>query len=311
MATSLATLRAAVLTVGLSLESLYIVSGKKWILTDCSGTLYGVTIEDLVLRELHRAALEAGRRGVAVPSVDLEAVARRTGDRTVAEQALKRLVQAQRVVRVRRDLLVLPDATGLLSIDMVDLVDAVAPHPYLITGGRALEHFDLTDQHFFGLAVLVPSEVTPLRYRGQTANFFKTDPTNIWGWEPEARPGYALPERALVDVLNHPRYGVSLTQAVDSLQRAASRDSGFLDRLLAAVVRYSAGSRGYSSRSSARRVGLVVERVFGADAAAPYRGHLGTNRAPVLLRPGGSSAGPVDRTWRVVVNAVLDPETVP
>lgn len=269
-----------------------------------------MTIEDAVLRELHRAALEAGRRGVAIPSADLDAVARRTGDRTAAEQALQRLVQAKRVMRVRRDLVVLPDATGLLSIDMADLVDVVARQPYLITGGRALEHFDLTDQHFFGLTVLVPSEGTKLRYRGQTATFFKTDPTNIWGWESEVRPRYALPERALVDALNHPRYGVSLAQALDGLFRAVSRDSTFLERLLAAVVRYSSGARGYSSRSSARRVGLVVERLFGADAAAPYRGLVGTNRAPVLLRPGGSPDGPVDTTWRVVVNAVLEPETV-
>ena len=273
--------------------------------------MYAMTIEDRVLRELHRAALEAGRRGIGIPSADLDAVARRTGDRAAAEQALKRLVQAQRVVRVRRDVVVLPESTGLLSIDMDDLVDGIAPQPYLITGGGALEHFDLTDQHFFGLAVLVPSEVTKLRFRGQTATFFKTDPTNIWGWEAEARPRYARPERALVDALNHPRYGVSLTQAADALLRAASRESAFLDRLLAAVLRYRSGSRGHSSRSSARRVGFVVERLFGPGAAAPFRDLVGSNRAPTLLRPGGSSSGPVDSTWRLVVNAVLEPETMP
>lgn len=263
-----------------------------------------------MLRELHRAALEAGRRGIAIPSADLGAVARRTGEREAAAQAVTRLIRAQRVVRVRRDLLVLPDATGLLSVEIADLIDAVSPPPYLITAGAALEHADLTDQHFFGLAVLVPSEVTQLRYRGQTATFIKTDPTNIWGSQPEARPSYALPERALVDALNHPRYGVSLTQALDALVRAASRDPEFLDRLHAAVLRYSSGSRGHSSRSSARRVGLVVERLFGADASAPYRDLIGTNRAPVLLRPSGSLSGPVDTTWRVVVNAVLEPEVL-
>lgn len=272
--------------------------------------MFTMTIEDRVLRELHRAALEAGRRGIGVPSADLDAVARRTGDRAAAEQALKRLVQAQRVVRVRRDVVVLPDPTGLLGIELADLIDGIAPQPYLITGGGALGHFDLTDQHFFGLAVLVPSEVTKLRFRGQTATFFKTDPTNIWGWGAEARPRFALPERALVDALNHPRYGVSLTQAADALLRAASRDTGFLNRLLAAVLRYRSGSRGHSSRSSARRVGFVVERLFGPEAAAPYRDLVGSNRAPVLLRPGGSSSGPVDSSWRLVVNAVLEPETV-
>ena len=273
--------------------------------------MFGMTIEDRVLRELHRAALEAGRRSIGIPSADLDTVARRTGDRTAAEQALNRLVQAQRVVRVRRDVVVLPDPTGLLNIDMDGLIDGIAPQPYLITGGRALEHFDLTDQHFFGLAVLVPSEVTKLRFRGQTATFFKIDPTNIWGWEADERPRYALPERALVDALNHPRYGVSLTQAATALLCAASRDSAFLDRLLAVVRRYRSGSRGHSSRSSARRVGFVVERLFGPGVAAPYRDLVGSNRTPTLLRSGGSSSGPVDSTWRIVINAVLEPETVP
>lgn len=268
-----------------------------------------MTIEDAVLRELHRAAVTAGRRGIAIPSTDLDAVARRTGDRAAAEQAVTRLIRSQRVLRVRRDLLVLPDATGLHHISIDDLIDAVAPRPYLITGGAALEHFDLTDQHFFGMTVLVPSEVTTLRFQGQTAKFFKTDPANIWGSEPEARPSYALPERAVIDVLNHPRYGVTTTQVLDALLLAASRDPEFLDRLHAAVLRYSAGPRGHTSRAAARRVGLVVERLFGTDAAAPYRVLIGENRAPVQLRPGGRSSGPVDGNWRVIVNALLEPET--
>jgi predicted transcriptional regulator of viral defense system len=267
-----------------------------------------MAISDVVLRELHRAALDAGRRGITIPSADLDVVARRTGGRQVAKKALTRLVQAGRVVHVRRDLLVLPDSTGLLSVDLVDLVDAVIPQPYLITAGRALEHFDLTDQHSFGVVVLAPNAATPLRFRGQNATFFQTDPTNIWGWDPDTRPRYALPERAIVDVLNHPRYGVSLTQALDAIIQAESKDKLFLDRLYAVVRRYSASPRGHGSRTSARRVGLVVERLFGSDAAAPYRDLVGPNRAPTLMRPGGSPSGPLDSTWRVVVNAALERE---
>lgn len=280
------------------------------LLTMNTGTMSRMTIEDVVLRELHRAAVEAGRRGVSVPSVDLDVAARTTRDRTAAVEALRRLVRARRVLRVRRDLLVLPDATGLLGVDLVDLVDVVAPRPYLITGGRALERAGLTDQHYFGVVVLVPREVATLTYRGQTANFFATAPENIWGADPDALPCYALPERALIDVLNHPRYGVSLTQVLDALLRAVADDPGFLDRLLAAVVRYGAGSQGHGSRSAARRVGLLVERLFGPEVAAPYRGLVGESRAPLLLRPGGSPDGPVDGAWRVVVNAAIEPEVV-
>ncbi|HTW98268.1 MAG TPA: hypothetical protein VMD59_05790 [Acidimicrobiales bacterium] len=258
-------------------------------------------LEDRVLRELHRAAAEAGRRGVTVPSVDLDALARRTGDRHAAQKAIQRLVRAERVVPVRKDLLVLPDTTGLLGIDLADLVDAIAPQPYLITGGRALERYGLSDQHFFGVVVLVSRRVKQLSYRGQSARFLLTDPAHIWGWEEGVRPQYATPERAVVDALNHPRYAVSLTQALDALLLVASNDSEFMDRLLETVVRYD-------SPSAARRVGLVVERFFGAEAAAPYRPLIGENRSPVLLRPGGAADGPVDATWRVVVNAALEPE---
>jgi predicted transcriptional regulator of viral defense system len=261
-------------------------------------------LDDQVLRELHRAALEAGRRGVAVPSVDLDAVAARTGSREAAQKAVQRLVRAGRIVRVRKDLLVLPDTTGLLGVDLVDLVDAVTPPPYLITGGRALEHHELTDQHFFGVIVLTPGGVRKLSFRAQSATFLRTDPANIWGGPDDARPRYALPERAIVDVLNHPRYGVSLTQALDALLAAAAKQPPFLDRLLDTVLRYN-------SPAAARRVGLVVERIFGPVRAEPYRGLIGANRAPVLLRAHGAADGPLDTTWRVVVNAALEPERVP
>lgn len=255
--------------------------------------MYTVTVEDTVLQELHRAAGNAGRPGVAIPSVDIGQVAERTGDRRAVEQSLLRLTSTGRIARVRRDLLVLPDAAGLLNVDLVDVVDAMAPRPYLITGGRALERFNLTDQHYFGVVVLVPTENRPLEYRGQTATFFRTDPENIWGWEDNEKPRYALPERALVDVVNHPRYGVSLARAIDALKIAVSRDPEFLDLLHAVVRRYGAGAKDHGSRSAARRVGLVLDRLFGRDASQPFLDLIGTNRTPTLLWPGGAPSGEV------------------
>jgi predicted transcriptional regulator of viral defense system len=261
-------------------------------------------LDDLVLRELHRAAVDAGRRGITFPSTDLDAVAKRAGSsEPAAQKALQRLVRAGRVARVRKDLLILPETTGHLGVDLVDLVDAVAGKPYLITAGRALEHHDLTDQHFFGVVVLAARRVEPLAYRGQTAKFLHTDPGHIWGAEEGPGPNYANPARAIVDALNHPRYGVSLTQALDALLLAVSRDAMFTDRLLNTVIRYD-------SPAVARRVGLVVERFIGAEAAAPYRDLIGQNRAPVLMRARRSPDGKLDTAWRVVVNTVLEPERV-
>ena len=265
--------------------------------------MYQVNLEDHVLRELHRAAVEAGRRGISVPSADLDAIARRTGTRQAARRAIQRLAIAERIVRIRKDLLLLPDSTGLLGVNLADLIDAVAAQPYLITGGSALQHHGLTDQHYFDAVVLVPSRVKKLSYRGQTATFLRAHPTNIWGYQEGVRPQYAQPERAIVDAINHPRYAVSLTQAVDALLQAARQDPTFMNRLLQTVIRYGP--------SAARRAGLIIDRLFGAAAAAPYREHIGTNRAPILMQPSATTHGPLDTTWRVVVNAVLEPERTP
>ena len=184
-------------------------------------------------------------------------MARRTGSREAAQKAVQRLVRAERIVRVRKDLLVLPEATGLLGVDMDGLIDAIAAQPYLITGGRALEHHQLTDQHFFGVIVLVASRVQKLTYGGQSATFLLMDPANIWGWEEGVHPQYATAERAIIDVLNHPRYAVSITQALDALLAAASDDPSFLDRLAEAVVRYGSpprpGASGWWSSDSSGR----------------------------------------------------------
>ncbi len=263
--------------------------------------MYDVQRDDLVLRELHRAAADSGRRGIAIPSVDVTALEKLIPNRSAALKAIQWLVRSGRVVRVRKDLLVLPDATGHLVVDMADLVEAVARPPYLITAGRALERHDLTDQHFFGLVVLTPGQIEPLTFRGQTARFFQTNQEHIWGAVRGPGPKYALAERAIVDALNHPRYGVSLTQSIDALRMAATRDTRFLNRLYKTVVLYN-------SPAAARRVGLIVERFLGPEPAAPYRDLIGENRSPVLMRPRGRPEGEFDPVWRVKVNALLEPE---
>ena len=258
-----------------------------------------MALEDRVLVELHRAASLAGRPGVAVPSQDLEGVDQQTGSRARTYRALLRLVRSGRIINVRKDLIVLPDATGRTAMELPELIDAITPQPYLITGGRALQYHRLTDQHFFSITVLVPTRVARLAYRGETAAFLTTKPARIWGWQDDERPRFAAPERALVDVLSHSRYGVSFSQALNALHLAVERDPELIERLVGAVRRY-----GWAA--SARRVGLLVDRLFGDDAAAPFRAMIGDSRTPVLLRPGGPATGEVDRTWRVVVNATTE-----
>jgi predicted transcriptional regulator of viral defense system len=263
--------------------------------------LYVPLIEGQVLIELHRAAALAGRPGIVVPSVDLEGADQKTGSRSRTKGALSRLVRAGQILAVRKDLLVLPDATGRVTVGVPELVDAVAPMPYLITGGRALQQHKVTDQHFFSVAVLVPTRVSTFAYRGERAVFLATDPKRIWGWQRNARPRFASPERVILDVLSSTRYSVSFSQAVTALKLAVQRDPEFLVRLVPSLRRFE-------SASTARRVGLLVDRLFGPNVAAPFRELIGGSRTPVLLRRGGNTQGQVDRQWRVIVNARIEPE---
>ena len=82
-------------------------------------------------------------------TADLDFADQHTGSHSRTKDAVWRLEKAGRVTSVRRDLLVLPDATGRIDVGLADLIDVVAPQPYLITGGSALEYHNLTDQHFF------------------------------------------------------------------------------------------------------------------------------------------------------------------
>ena len=260
-----------------------------------------MTLEDRVLIDLYRAAALAGRPGIAVPSRDLEVADRETGRRSTT-QAISRLVRSGRIQSVRKDLLVLPDSTGRVTVGLPELVKAIAPTPHLITGGRALEEHGLTNQHFFEIVVLVPSPVSLFSFRGETARFLQTDPERIWGWQRQG-PHFAVPERALVDAVSHARYGVSLTMALGGLQRATERAPEFLKRLAGAARRYD-------SAAVSRRLGLLVEGLFGEEAADPFTYLIGNSRTPVLLRATGVKEGPVNRKWRVIVNASTEPARI-
>jgi predicted transcriptional regulator of viral defense system len=257
-------------------------------------------LEDRILVDLHRAASLAGRPGISVPSRDLAVADQRDGHRR-AKDALSRLVRSGRVRPVRKDLVVLPDATARVTVGLPELVAVIAPHLHLITGGRAIEESHLTDQHFFSVIVLVPGRVNGFSFRGETVVFLPTEQARIWGWR-EAGPHYALPERAVLDAVSHPRYGVSLAQALDALRSAAERDRDFLSRLVAAARRYDSAAAG-------RRLGLLVEQLFGEGAAAPFQELIGASRTPVLLRAAGPKTGEIDRKWRLIVNASTVTET--
>lgn len=250
--------------------------------------------EDRVLVELHRAAALAGRPGIVVPSLDLDLANQYTGSPTRTRDAIERIVQTERATKVRKDLLVLPDVTGRVNANIEELIDVVAPRPYLITGGRALEHHGLTNQHFFAVTVLVSTRVAPMTYRGERVVFVPTNRKSIWGGR--GHPCFANPERVIIDVLSSTRYSVPFAQIISAISVAGHRDEKFLGRLFASARRFQ-------SNTTARRIGLLVEEIFGPEAAVPFLELVGESRTPVLLRRGGRTDAPVDSKWRVIVNA--------
>jgi predicted transcriptional regulator of viral defense system len=263
-------------------------------------------VDDAVLRELHRAATLAQRAGISIVTRDAPRADRVSGSREKTLQAIDRLAKDGRAVRARRDLLALADSAGLVTPTLEELVDAISPRPYLITGGRALEHHGLTDQHFFELVALAGNPASGFAWRGERVRYLKTSPDRVWGGRParalgahRTRPIIAAAERAVMDAIDHPRFGVSMSQAVGALRRALQVDAAFVNRLARAVDRGG-------STATARRVGFLVEQLAGEAAAAAIRPWIGERRSPVPLRAGGSEDGPIDPVWLVQVNVDLD-----
>lgn len=109
--------------------------------------------------------------GISIVSQDAPRADAATGARSRTNQAIERLATQDRVRHVRRDLLVLADAAGLFEATPAQLINVVAPDPYLITGGAALALQGLVDEHFFRLTVLVPRPLRSFSYEGQEAQF--------------------------------------------------------------------------------------------------------------------------------------------
>jgi predicted transcriptional regulator of viral defense system len=247
---------------------------------------------------LARHATLAGRWPVLVED-DLTAIDPLTGSRQASFATLRRLAQSGQLERVRRGAYVMRDETGVLRIDLHELIDALTPPPYLITAGRALATHDLSDQHFRTAVVLVPSPRRDFDWRGERVHHLVTPPQKIWGSGSRDGPRVASPERALLDSLAHPRWGVTLAQTVEALDLALRRWPGFAERLAAAAARYR-------NAAVARRLGLLVAHVAGEQAAAPFRTLRGSSHASTPLDPSGPRSGPLDSAWRVQVNADLD-----
>jgi len=117
----------------------------------------------------------------------------------------------------------------------------------------------------------------------------------------EERPDSRLRARIL-DVLSSTRYGVSFSQALSALSLAVQRDPEFLVRLLANVRRFK-------SDAAARRVGLLVDRLFDPTLPTVSRADRKEQNtgAPAARRSHRRAGRP---HVAVIVNASTEPEDV-
>ena len=214
-----------------------------------------------------------------------------------AQRLVGTLERQGRLRRVRRGAYVLADASGGMRAGLLDLIAALTPRPYLVTAGRALQFHELSDQHFRRVQVLAPTQLRSWSWRGDTVRYARTG-RSLRGEGTrtrKTRANVASAERAIIDSLAHPEWGVTLSQVIEALQTLLARDPHAADRL---AVQTAA----YDSHALARRLGLLVSRLCGQDAARAFRALRGSSKAITPLRAGGPDSGPIEQTWKLREN---------
>ena len=249
---------------------------------------------------LNRRALDDERHPVVRLDKDMQTLDVATGSRRRSRDALRRLSRDGRLRRVRRGVYLLVAPTGSTDARVLPLIDAVTPRPYLITAGRALAELGLSDQHFFRVIVLTSHRLSGWSWQGDEVRYALVAPERIWGPSRSSGPQVALPERAILDCLANPRWGVSVAQTAEAVDRAVpGRTSP--ERLAKAAERYG-------SAAVARRLGYLLELLHGADAAVPLLALRGRSHANVLLSGSAPDRGPSSPRWGLRIN--VDPDAL-
>lgn len=250
-----------------------------------------------LLAELDRAHV----RALSFPD-DWPLVDEVTGSRSASRSLVFRLARAGILTSIKRGAYAVRPRSGALALSALDLVGPVTRANHLVTAGKALEVHELTDQSFRTLYVLTATRQRPWSWQGERVRYVTVPPNRIWGGR-ELRAArhptiVAGPERALIDGLAHPSWGVSLAQVAEATARALD-DPHIRDRLGRAAARYQ-------NAFLARRLGFIVSRLAGEQAAAEFRSLIGTSRAVALLDPRGPRTGPVHTEWRLRENVPFE-----
>jgi predicted transcriptional regulator of viral defense system len=225
-----------------------------------------------------------------------------TGSREASQQLIFRLNRAGHLKQVKRGAYAVRPRSRALTLSALDLVGALDREAHLVTAGRALAVNGLSDQSFRTIVVLSPVQQRGWEWQGEKVVYAMQPAERIWGGREMKRaiaPTWiARPERAIIDSLAHPKWGVSLSQVVEAIQLARN-DPGFAERIAQAAARYG-------NAAVARRLGFILSTLAGDAVAAPFRALIGTSRALTLLDPSGPQSGNTHPEWRLRENVPFD-----
>jgi predicted transcriptional regulator of viral defense system len=177
---------------------------------------------------------------------------------------VKSLVRTKRIARLRKGLYLVPDERGRMA-PLPAVIKQLAPDGYLSFYG-AFSASGLTDQDAPVWIVVSGHRQAPIRYGRRTVRFFtsrararsaETRELELVG----GRLRVATPAQALMDTLEYPTNGPSLSELVRVVGNALSAR-----RLSKAALRRRVLAR--KSPSLARRLGFVIEVATGTRDSA-------------------------------------------
>ncbi len=242
------------------------------------------------------------QRAVLVLPDDSALLDEATGGRRQTEASIRALVRAGWLLRVRRGTFVVRTRGGTVDQSALALVGDITRHAHLVTGSAALARAGLTDQSFRTIIVLTAAPQRSWSWLGEAVRYLKTREDALWGGRIYAASGttrIARPTRALLDSLVHPQWGVSLSEVAAAVYKGG-RDRGFVDQLASDAARLD-------NALAARRIGFLVQRLFGGEAARPFLPLRGRSNAIVPLAPAAiTREGPIDSMWKLRINVDLD-----
>ena len=250
--------------------------------------------QEALLQELWKRQL----RTVVLPR-DWPLLDEISGSRGNARVLLHRLARAGRLRPIRRGAYAVRNERGVVHVSTLELIGAITMQSHLVTAGRALQEYGLTDQGFREIVVATPAKERGWEWQGERVRYVRLPKRQLWGGRDRDGTTIASPERAILDSLAHPGWGVTLSQVVEAIGRAHQHDPRFVERLAAAAARYG-------NTMLARRLGYVTEETIGPDAAQSFLALRGRSNADAPLVAGLARKGARDSRWLVAENVPIE-----